>query len=434
MITGHLAPQIHEYIEYRSPLPRAQEVARPCICQVHWQARKTIHNQGVTNASSTGTIAPVVGYCCARSSFVGRCCGALLSVTWLFPYFLPFILAFVVAFFLNPIVRWLQQFHIPRAASSVLLMVVILAGGGALLFFLIGRLIGEISDLVIFLQSLLQEGSINTWINQLLQTIQRQSATWHIPPELVTQLTNALRNLLSFLTTQLGHFLGWLISLATSAPAFLFAFVVGLMATFFITRDFDHMRPFFARHLPKRTYRTASRVIGDLQGAIIGYVSAEAILITITGVQVLIGLLVMHNPYAFLLALIATILDILPVLGTGTLLIPWAGFAGLVQHHWSMAIGLLILYVWIVVVRDFLEPNLISHNVGLRPLPTLIAIYVGSRFWGLIGFILGPLLLLVGIALWHSGFFHDLWILVRDGEFSSDEAPPTPPPAPTAPP
>lgn len=377
---------------------------------------------------------PLLGIAARGAALLVAVVALYFLITWLFPYFLPFILSFVVAFFLHPVVRWLQRFHIPRAASSILLIVVILAGGGALLFFLIGRLIGEISNLVVFLQSLLQEESINTWINQLLQTIQRQSATWNIPPELVTQLTNALRNLLSFLTTQLGHFLGWLINLATSAPAFLFAFVVGLMATFFITRDFDHLRPFFARHLPSRTYRTASRVIGDLQGAIIGYVSAEAILITITGVQVLIGLLVMHNPYAFLLALIATILDILPVLGTGTLLIPWAGFAGLVQHHWSIAIGLLILYVWIVVVRNFLEPNLISHNVGLRPLPTLIAIYVGSRFWGLIGFILGPLLLLVGIALWHSGFFHDLWILVRDGEFSSDETPPSPPSAPTTPP
>ena len=100
-------------------------------------------------------------------------------------------------------------------------------------------------------------------------------------------------------------------------------------------------------------------------------------------------------PYPLLLAVIISILDILPLLGVGTVLIPWALVEIIFSKDYYTGIGLFILYVIITVVRQITEPKIVAGSLGLSPLLTLIAMYAGLRLFGFFGIIIGPFALLI---------------------------------------
>ncbi len=132
-----------------------------------------------------------------------------------------------------------------------------------------------------------------------------------------------------------------------------------------------------------------SNIKSDLTGALGGYVRAQLILMSITFCELFIGLSVLNVKYSFILAIIIAIVDAIPVFGTGTVLLPWA-LISLLSGSYKMALGLLIIYAICLTVRQLLEPKIISSQIGLHPLFTLFAMYVGFRLIGLIGMILGP--------------------------------------------
>lgn len=119
------------------------------------------------------------------------------------------------------------------------------------------------------------------------------------------------------------------------------------------------------------------------------------------------GLLLLGIPNAILVAALIAVVDILPVLGTGTVVLPWAAFA-LLQGQHRLFIGLLVMYAVIALVRNILEPRLVSHQIGLHPLATLFFMYVGLQILGLAGMLLFPVLAMVSVQLQKEGKIH-LW-------------------------
>ena len=120
------------------------------------------------------------------------------------------------------------------------------------------------------------------------------------------------------------------------------------------------------------------------------YAKAYLLLFLLTFVEVLCGLLILRRPYAFLVAFVIATVDILPVLGTGTVLIPWAVIL-LLSGQYRTGLGLLILYGVVTVVRQIAEPHLIGGTLGIHPLATLFFLFVGVRLFGFAGVLLAPL-------------------------------------------
>ena len=131
--------------------------------------------------------------------------------------------------------------------------------------------------------------------------------------------------------------------------------------------------------------------------AAIGYLRSYSLILLITFAEAFFGLTVLGVEYSFIIAAISAAVDILPVLGIGIVLIPWAIFS-LVTRKLFLGIGLIILYVIIVVVRQFLEPKLVGETLGLHPLLTLAAFYLGYRLFGFPGILIAPILL----VLWRA--------------------------------
>mgnify|MGYP003290111092 CR=1 FL=1 len=196
----------------------------------------------------------------------------------------------------------------------------------------------------------------------------------------------------SFLSTPL---LGiW--NTAKQIPTTLVSIVVSLVACCFMTSDFKSVRNlvlgFFSNETREKIVRAKRLLIPSLGKMIKAY----AIIITITFCELSLGLSVLNflkiysGGYIFVIAALTAVIDIVPVLGTGTVLIPWALY-NLISGNYSLAIGLLVIYVCITVIRQVIEPKLVAAQLGIPAFLTIVSMFIGSQIFGVIGIFILPI-------------------------------------------
>ncbi|MCG0313234.1 MAG: sporulation integral membrane protein YtvI, partial [Calditerricola sp.] len=181
--------------------------------------------------------------------------------------------------------------------------------------------------------------------------------------------------------------------------------------TFFISKDFRRIRRTLVEWIPVPLHDSTRAVVVDLRRALVGFVKAQLTLTSVTALLVLVGLLLLRVPYAVTIALLTGLVDLLPYLGTGAVFVPWIAYL-FITGQIALAIGLSALYVIIIIVRQILEPKVLATNVGLDPLVTLIALFVGLKLWGFVGLIAGPAFVVILGALKRAGVFRDLWTYI----------------------
>lgn len=218
---------------------------------------------------------------------------------------------------------------------------------------------------------------------------------------------------LSFLATPLGG----LLSTAKQIPVVFAGIFMGIIACFFITCDYDKFRLLISENI-SREHEIAivktRRILGDILGKML---KSYATLIFITFCEVSIGLNILKligvygGGYILVISIITAIVDILPVLGTGTILIPWAIF-NLFTGNIGLGIGLVVLYILITVIRQVIEPRLVAMNVGLHPAITLFGMYLGVQVFGFFGIFILPITFVLVKALNDEGIIH-LWGMDR---------------------
>lgn len=192
-----------------------------------------------------------------------------------------------------------------------------------------------------------------------------------------------------------------------SLPDFATMLVISLLAAFFISKDFYLWRNRFRRLLPGGINSRVDRIMLDLKSALVGFIKAQLTLISITAAIVIIGLLIMRVEYAVTIGLLTGLVDLLPYLGTGTVFIPWIIYA-FFKGQYGLVIGLSILYGIVVILRQIIEPKIVAENVGLDPLLTLVALFIGLNLFGFLGLIIGPVSLVVINALIKANVFQDV--------------------------
>ncbi|GAA0333244.1 sporulation integral membrane protein YtvI [Bacillus carboniphilus] len=188
--------------------------------------------------------------------------------------------------------------------------------------------------------------------------------------------------------------------------------VFSLLATFFISKDWEKLKRIFSKLLPNKAKESGKSVFKDLQKALVGFIRAQATLISITTIIVLIGLLILRVDYAITISLIIGLVDILPYLGTGLVFVPWIIFE-FVAGDPNLAIGLIVLYVVVVVQRQVMEPKILSSSIGLDPLATLVALFVGFKLIGFLGLIVGPVVLVIINTLQRTGVLQEIWSYIK---------------------
>ena len=322
----------------------------------------------------------------------------------------PFVLALVFAWALDPAVRWLQRkTHGSRKVISLVLVILVFAVLFGALFGLGWMAVEQVRSLFDNRDSLLDEllGGVLGLVNSVQRWLGRLSGV--VPDEVLTTSEDLMDALLGWvqeldLSGALAGLAGRAPSMAANVSGFAVALIVFMMASYFITGDYPRLRFEVTDRVPTVT-RDFFRSVKDIFiAAFGGYLKSELILSAGVFLILAVGFLLMGQPYGLLLAFGLAVLDFIPILGAGTVMVPWA-VMDMVLARYGEAAALMAVWGVIVVFRRVAEPKILGDQTGLSPILSLVGIYVGMRAGGVLGMVVGPLLLLVFVNLTKLGIF-----------------------------
>lgn len=318
-----------------------------------------------------------------------------LLIRFALPCVLPFILALGTARLIEPAVRYLNtKLEIKRGFGAAVCTILVLALLIGISYLLVGRGIYEISSFVKQLPELFSR------FTGVSETIEKKIYGFVVaaPVELQDYLQNAVNSIIETSAGFPAKIYSWLLETlsrwAASAPKMILFLMTYGISVFFMSGSYPSIIEFIMKQIPARMHEGVKSFKDDLVGVLGKWTKAQLMLMGVTFAELTIAFLFLRIDYAILLALVIAIIDALPVFGTGTVLIPWAVIE-LISGEYQMAIGLALAYAAVGLVRSLLEPKLIGGQIGLHPVATLMAMYVGFCVFGVFGMILCPLLLII---------------------------------------
>ncbi len=229
--------------------------------------------------------------------------------------------------------------------------------------------------------------------------------------QLPEQITGGLSDSfsLSWITTPITG----VISTASRIPSILIGIVVTIVCACFMTADYDKITNFVYCQFPKDKRKDVTRAKQLLKLNLGKMAKAYLLIMLVTFTEIFIGLTVLQllgifqSSYIAVIAVVTAIVDVIPVLGTGTIVLPWAAYS-LIVGDYGMAIGLIIIYVTVTVIRQIVEPKLVAGQLGLPPFVTLIAMYLGLKVFGVLGVFVLPIVIIMLKLLNDEGII-SLW-------------------------
>ena len=321
--------------------------------------------------------------------------GLLLSFK-LAVFYMPFLVAFIIYLLMEPAIKWLmKKTKATRKTSSIILFFVVSV-------IILGLLTWGIITLFSEASTLLQD--LNNYIEKIYNLFQSflqklDFGKIKLPAEIQEVLQNSTGDILINVSMWARNFLNGLITIVTSIPTIAIYFSVTVIALYFMCVDKIYILDQMEHHFPRTWMMRFGKHFSELTQTLGGYLKAEATLILISFFISLIGLYILKFAgfaieFPLLIAIAIGFVDALPILGSGTAMVPWAIICAL---NGDIKLGIAILILWIImsITRQFLEPKLVSKNIGVHPIFTLIAMYTGFRFIGVIGMLIGPIALIV---------------------------------------
>ncbi len=214
---------------------------------------------------------------------------------------------------------------------------------------------------------------------------------------------------LSWVTTPISS----LLSTAKQIPSVLIAVVITLVASCFMTTEYPKVMAFIRLQFPEHRRNDIDRAKVLLRSSLGKMGKAYALIMLVTFIEMSVGLTVLRligvfqSNYIIMIAVVTAIIDIVPVLGTGTVLIPWAVYS-FITGSFGLGIGLIVIYAAITVIRQVIEPKLVAGQLGLSPIVTIAALYFGLKIFGVLGMLITPILVIMLKLLNDEGIIH-LW-------------------------
>lgn len=327
-----------------------------------------------------------------------------LSVKYLLPCIMPFILAFLTAQLADPTVELIsRKLRVKRSFSSFVCMAVFLLSivgiillvsiklyGGALAF------IKNLPFYVELVQETLTElyGLVSVYLSRMPDSVQGY----------IYSFTSGLGELPAKFS---ASFIAGVSAIMNKAADVLLFTAVYIVASFFISRSLLDIKLFIKRQLPVRFREISERLKKDIAAGVGIWLRAQLMLMGITFLELTFIFLILRIENAVIIAAATAVIDALPVLGTGIVLLPWA-FISLITGFTAKAVSLFAAYLVITSVRSFLEPHIVSSGFGVNPVASLLCAYIGFKTVGAAGMILFPLMLMLAKLLNDKGYIK-LW-------------------------
>ena len=320
-----------------------------------------------------------------------------LSIRFFLPLFAPFALGGILAFSAEPMVRFLhKRLHVPRTVSAGIGVSMTFTLLAMALLCLCAFLLRELRQLGNVLPSLgeTEKTGFSLIRNWLLQLSSRTPEP--LQPVLQQNADRFFSDSAALLDKAIGYLLGLAGNLLSHIPDSAFGLGTALISAFLISARLPRLRRSLLRKVPRERLRRLLQTLRQLRRILASWFTAQCKLTGVSFLILFLGLVILRIPNALLWASAICLVDAFPVLGTGTILLPWS-LVCLLQTDTARAVGLASIYVAVTLTRSLLEPKFLSRHLGLDPLVTLMALYAGFRLWGIGGMILAPLL--TGLAL-----------------------------------
>lgn len=343
----------------------------------------------------------------------------ILLVKFVGPALLPFILAFLIAWLLHVPVKYVcERVHIKRSLVAVVAVALFYAIVAVLLYLLGSRIVeliqGIFSDITAFLSETIfpmvqsfcgwmdtiTSGDVNAVIgsNGGSATGTGTAIAGSSSAEIVSQADQMISSVSEKMISGVS-------GIASYIPQVCMNVLFMVIATLFMELDFPKILRFLQRLIPRKWQRTADNIRHNVMGTLGKCVLSYVIILGMTFAELAIGFLILGIDGAFTIAFVIALLDILPVLGTGTVLLPWMVIA-IASGNLKMGIGVLVLYLVITIVRNIVEPRLVGGQIGLPPVVMLPCMIVGLRLFGFIGLFGVPLGVAFLKSLYDRGVIH----------------------------
>jgi len=314
----------------------------------------------------------------------------VVFVRFIFPYTAPFVLAMVLAAVIDPAVNRLQRRGLHRGVSVLLVLIlvfgfVIFAGTNILL-----RGIAELQEFAFGGASRLMVdlAQFEAWIQSY------QALEDSVPPNLFEVIEAGVQDVNDFITDTAKMLLSAVVDTVKDIPRLLIYTLVSFIAAFFISKDKKKIEAGLLRLVPEHKHERIRKIRDGVLTGAMGYVRAQLIIVSITTVIATTSFIILGVPYVGFLAMLIFVMDFIPVIGPSLIFLPFAGWS-MVSGLFRQGLFLLLTYGCIAATRQMLEPKLIGDRIGVHPLVTLFALFMGVRLLGVVGFIAAPLIVIV---------------------------------------
>lgn len=355
---------------------------------------------------------------------IGIVFSAIIAFFYLSSVTYPFIIGIIIAFIMNPLVNLFEnKGRMPRVLAVLLALIILFAIFAGLITLLIAEIVSganylatvvpeHLDTLIAYIEKVVTDQIIPLY-NQMTSIFNKLDAGQQ--DTIRINIQNVGRKIASTVGTFIQNFFGNIPNILSWFPNAATVLIFSLLATFFISKDWYKLTTLGGKLIPEKAKSSGRTVFIDLKKALFGFIRAQLTLISITTVIILIGLLILRVDYAITIALVTGLVDIIPYLGTGIVFVPWIIYE-VIGGDMGVAIGLGILYIIVLVQRQIMEPKILSSSIGLDPLATLVALFVGFKLIGFLGLIIGPVTLVIISTLHRANVFHDIWAYIKGKE------------------
>lgn len=343
------------------------------------------------------------------------------TIKYTFAFVYPFLIALLISFLINPLVTLLvKKLKMPRALATLLVLSSFFTFFLASIVLIITEFVQSTTALAdkipVYFQNVVTfiEGIFNTTILPYYHKIlsyfstlspsQQETIDHHIQ-EFSNQIASSGASLLKETLLMIPEFI-------TALPQSLTTFIIIMIATFLITNDWKRIIEWIETNLPSKLDRASKEMLSHLKNSLFGFIKAQSILIFISGIIIYIGLILLNIDHAITITLFALVADLLPLVGTGLIFVPWIIYLFLTAHY-SLTISLIVLYMITIVVRQILEPKILSNHIGINPLLALVTLFISIQSWGVAGIVLTPFILIVLSASYRTGITTFIWNFIK---------------------
>ncbi len=318
-----------------------------------------------------------------------------------FKYVLPLLMPFLLGFLFSALLRGPAGFLSARLKLNRRLVTTLLVT----LFFILLAVLALVIGSELFTFARTSVSRFNTVIVPAVESLTEAASKWtnRLDPNVVSVLEGVVNSVLLSLRSKIAEISTKVVTIIMSSlPSSFLNVLFMIIATYFISLDFSFLRWAVARRIRTEDYAKITAGLDYLKTTMGRLLRSYVLIMFITFLEQSIGLTILGVEYPILIAMAIAVFDILPVVGSGTVMLPWA-VVSLVSGDMKRGVGLLVLYVIITIIRQTIEPRIVGDQVGLHPLLTLMCMFVGLRVFGGVGLLGLPILCAVLVGLERDG-------------------------------